>query len=190
MRIDADDERFARLEAQVAALLARVVALETARPAPPPVAPASPEFDLLARLQSRAGPPYDEDGVGGAVAYAGAARFAHYRYGWQIERPVPGLLALEEADMARVLAALSHPFRLRLVRALLHGPRSRQHLQDGLGQVSTGQFYHHLKELLAAGLVIQRERNAYELGARHVIPLLTIFAATYDLMDTGAGDAP
>jgi hypothetical protein len=50
-----------------------------------------------------------------------------------------------------------------------------------LGQPSTGQLFHHLKELLAAGIVHQPQRGTYSLRLAHVIPLLTMISAACDV---------
>lgn len=196
MSVDGErKDELLELAEQVSALSTRLEKLENllqtrepreARAAPPP--PGELDLDLLQRLRSRTGPAYDEDGVRGAVLYAGASSSEGLNYVWQMERPVPGLLELEEAPLAQVLSALSNPARLKLLRSMLRGPRSSQQLQETLGNVSTGQFYHHLKELLSAGIVVQKERSRYEVQAHHVIPLLAILAAAYDL--TNLGEAP
>ncbi len=70
-----------------------------------------------------------------------------------------------------------------MVRALLQQPRTSQDLQAILGVSSPGQLYHHLKELLAAGIVTQTSRSHYEIGERQVVPVLAALAAVSDLVD-------
>ena len=140
-------------------------------------------------LRSRAGGPYEAGDTRGAVAYAGVVRFGTMEYDLDVERPVPGLMAAEEEPLTRTLAALASPPRLRLIRALLRGPRSTQELQEALGNVSTGQFYHHLKELLSARIVVQKGRSLYAIGAQHIVPLLAMLAVAQDLTDL-AGEEP
>lgn len=189
-----EDDRFAALAAQVAQLLARIEALEaaqgSARAAIGGSATGVPEAVTLAPPDRRESPRPDNEGATGVITYAGTANFGPRRYRWQMERPVAGLLQLDASTLAPTLAALGHPLRLHIVRALMNGPRSRQRLQDGLGAVSTGQFYHHLRELLGVGLVTQRGRNVYALAAPQIIPLLTIIAATYDLIESRGDSAP
>jgi DNA-binding transcriptional ArsR family regulator len=86
-------------------------------------------------------------------------------------------MEIDPTLVTRTLATLGHPSRLLLLRALLPAPRSSQQLQEVLGVSSPGQLYHHLKDLLAAGLVRQTARSQYEIASHHVIPLLVIFAA-------------
>lgn len=185
-----NDERIERLAAEVSDLAARVARLEGSGPGErttpervPAVKPGELDVDLLERLRGRAGPPYEEGGERGAVLYAGAARFGDRSYVWQVERPAPGLLEVEEDLLAGVLSALASPPRLRLLKALLRGSSGGQQLQKALGDASVGQLYHHMKELQAAGLVIQKGRGAYEVGAQAVVPLLAVLAAAYDLAE-------
>jgi hypothetical protein len=56
------------------------------------------------------------------------------------------------------------------------------------GGVSTGQLYHHLKELQSVGLVAQKGRGAYEVAPQTAIPLLVIIAAVYDLADVSGSE--
>ena len=186
-----DDPRIAALERTLAELTARVAALEgSPRPAAPtgPTATSPPpnHDTLLAALQQREGAPYARDEVRGALVYAGAIDLGGAEYVWQIERALPFLLDLDSEALAPVLLALGNPHRLRLVRALLGGPRNRQQLQEIVGVSSPGPLYHHLKELLASGIIEQRARGEYRLAARKAVPFLTILAATLDLLGTSA----
>jgi DNA-binding transcriptional ArsR family regulator len=93
---------------------------------------------------------------------------------------VPGLLALDPTAPAEVLATLAHPHRLRLLLALIDRPRTAAELQAVIGSSSPGPLYHHLRDLLALGVVVHKDR-AYHVGARHVVPLLTAIAVAIDL---------
>lgn len=185
-----NEERLARLEGQVSDLLERIAAVEGSEPtetrkrfSSPEVAPGEPDLELLERLQGRTGTPYEEGGERGAILYAGSARFDDRSYVWQIERPVPGLLGVEEEVLTPVISALASPPRLRLLKAMLRGASTNQQLQQALGEVSVGQLYHHLKELQSAGLIAQKRRGSYEIKTQAVVPLLAILAAAYDLAD-------
>lgn len=182
-----DDARVASLQRDVADLTARVAALEAATHiAVPDLLLATPAHHaLLEVLRQRDGPIYARDCVRGAIAYTGAVDFAGLHYVWQIERALPFLLDLDVELLAPVLLALGSPWRLRLVHALLRGPRSSQQLQEAVGLGSPGQLYHHLKELLAAGIIEQRTRSEYRLAARKIVPFLIVLAATLDLQGQG-----
>jgi hypothetical protein len=51
------------------------------------------------------------------------------------------------------------------------------HTTYELARVLPGQLYHHLRELRAAGLVVQRRRSDYAVPAGRVIPCLVLVAA-------------
>ena len=88
---------------------------------------------------------------------------------------------MEPEQLAELFAALGSPARLLIVRALLDGPLSAQQLQERLGVGSPGQLYHHLKALLAAGVIEQRERSLYNVPPRNVVPLLAALAIAVDI---------
>jgi DNA-binding transcriptional ArsR family regulator len=153
------------------------------------VRPGELDMGLLGRLQERSGEPFERGEERGAVLYAGAARLGGGSYVWQVERPVPGLMEIDDELLAKVLSAVASPSRLTLLKALLRGARGTRRLQEALGEVSTGQLYHHLKELQSVGLVVQKGRGTYEVAAQAAIPLLVIVAAVYDLADVGDDSA-
>jgi DNA-binding HxlR family transcriptional regulator len=155
---------------------------------PPALAATSPvDAGVVELLRGRTGGPYRRGKHRGAVLYAGAVAIGEREYLWEMERPVPGLLAVSSDSIATILAALASAQRLQLLRALVGGPRSSRQLQQALGVPSPGHLYHHLKELLAAGIVEKRDRTAYQLPARCVVPLLAVVAATFDLGAGGRG---
>jgi DNA-binding transcriptional ArsR family regulator len=175
------DERLTQVEALVAELVGRVAALEGQTPEQAPQAVfAGPDINPIEQLRNRSGPPYEQGDLSGAVTYAGVIRSPRSEYEWHIERPVPGLLALDSEPLARVLGALGNPARIQLVRALIEGPRTSHELQEALGMASPGQLYHHLKELQAVGIVEQRGRNDYRLSPRKIVPFLIMLAGALD----------
>ena len=138
-----------------------------------------PGDGLVEELGQLRGRRYQRGGAGGAIVYAGRVRFGKtVDLGWIREQSVPDIAECELDRSARVLAALGHPTRLQLLRAMLGTPRTSQELQELAGQSSTGQLYHHLKDLLSAGLIEQAMRNLYQVARGHIVPLLVILAAT------------
>lgn len=97
-------------------------------------------------------------------------------FGWEERRSVEDLLAVADDRLARVLAAFASPARLALVKALLGGERSTGELMAGLGLRTTGQLYHHLNNLIAAGVVVQRARNRYGLNPARLRLVLAVLA--------------
>jgi DNA-binding transcriptional ArsR family regulator len=140
-----------------------------------------PDLRQLERLRRREGPRYVGDTVRGAVTYAGSARLGDREVLWASEHGLPEVWDLEPAGLARLLGVLGHPARLGLVRALMSGVRTSQELQDVIGSGSAGQLYHHLKDLISAGLVDQSGRSRYQIAAGRIVPLLVLMAAAGDL---------
>lgn len=172
---DSDD-----LAARVSELERRVALLEGRRGEPQPLRPVvdAERYWALARLAERAGPEFDKDGVAGSLLYAGRATTpGGGDLIWQAEHALPGLLAEGWRDAAGVLAALGSPVRLEIVRRLLLGGETVQQLQEIPELGTSGQLYHHLRDLQTAGLVTQRRRGRYGVAPDKVVPALIIIAA-------------
>lgn len=159
------------------ALERRLAALEAVAFRPNAQQAASPALGDGDRLWALAGL---KERVGGrsVVLFAGQVGLEGTPvYEWQQGAEVDSLLELDLGDEAGTLAALGHPVRLRLLRAVMRGQRSTAELGalDGLG--TSGQLYHHLRELTAAGWLHSGGRGHYEVPPVRVVPLLTILAA-------------
>jgi hypothetical protein len=98
-------------------------------------------------------------------------------YAWQVESALDDLLAADWLTAHPRMAALAHPVRLTILKALLVGQRDTQSLQALPDMGTTGQLYHHLKELESAGWIRQPRRGEYIVLAERVIPLLAILSA-------------
>ncbi len=79
------------------------------------------------------------------------------------ERDAHALFALSHDGSLRVLAVLASAPRLALYRAALGGPVTSAELMAAAGLNTTGQLYHHLRELLGVGLMMQEGRDRYVL---------------------------
>src|SRR5581483_7539969 len=165
----------------------RVAALE-ARLASPPrsLAPTPLDLDAATLEQRYSGPAFTRGSLRGAMTYAGFAQFDQQRVLNHNERDLPSLFAEDPAPLAQIFAALASPHRLIVLRALCAGPRSRQELQELLGVSSAGHLYHHLKELLATGLVVQQGRSIYAMARHTIIPLCVALMVAADLRDGGS----
>jgi len=85
---------------------------------------------------------------------------------------------MDENEIVRALAALAHPLRLQVFRALVVAGQAGLTpgvMQEGL-QVPGATLSFHLKELTAAGLVTQ------ERVSRHLV-----YRAAFDAMNTLLG---
>lgn len=166
---------------QLSELEQRVARLENAT-APRSSAPTSrtggDTFWALEGLRGRA----PEDAAG-AVLFAGIVDLpTGEHYEWQQGHPVTDVLH-QELDQdwtgtATSLAALGHPVRLLLLHAILHGTRTAAELTglDGVG--TTGQIYHHLRQLGGAGWLRTTSRGQYAVPPERVVPLLAVLAAS------------
>lgn len=119
----------------------------------------------------------------GGVLFTGTVRLpAGERHEWQYGALTAGLLGTDEnrpdwAVAAEPLAALGHPVRLRLLREILAGRRTAAELA-GLDETgTTGQIYHHLRLLTAAGWLQTKGRGRYEVPGARVVPLLVMLTA-------------
>ncbi|WP_214404820.1 winged helix-turn-helix domain-containing protein [Pseudonocardia lacus] len=146
---------------RLAALERRVAVLEGAAPAP--VEPAAPPA------------------AAGVVRYAGDVHL-HGDVTWSIACDAAEALDLDDEPRLAVLAALGHPARVRIVRALLAGgPSGTAALQAAAELASTGQLYHHLRSLTHSGLVEQDTRGSYRVAGRAVVPTLVLLTAAADV---------
>ncbi|MEV7400106.1 helix-turn-helix domain-containing protein [Streptomyces sp. NPDC091267] len=137
--------------------------------------------------------------VDGGVLYTGAVRLPtgeqyEWQYGALTEQLLdPGIPAGEGAegvegaagggagadwsDAAESFAALGHPVRLRLLREILGGRRTAAELAALDETGTTGQIYHHLRQLTGAGWLHTTGRGRYEVPGARVVPLLVALTA-------------
>lgn len=159
-------------DAAIADLRERVSALEAASGAGSSVADAPPAADgdafwALTGLEARTG----DDG---GVLYTGSVLTPGGRVRWQYGATASELLADDwsAGTVATSLSALGHPVRLRLLQVLADRPASVAELRDLPDVGSTGQVYHHLAQLQAAGWVRQTTRGHYAVPPERLVPLL------------------
>lgn len=160
------------LTARVAELERRLAELERphAAPAPAPVATGE-TFWLLEALRER-------QPAGGAVVVAGTVVLPEgERYEWQETRPAADLVDDDWDAFAGSFAALGHPVRLAILRAVLRGARTVPDLKELEGMGTSGQTYHHLRQLLAVGWLRTAGRGRYVVPPERVLPLLVATAA-------------
>jgi DNA-binding transcriptional ArsR family regulator len=138
--------------------------------------------------------PAEPEGNGqGSLAFGGAVELGGKRYRVQRSEAVGSVLRSDPDATARIFSAFGNPHRILMLRALCDGPKTGQQLDDSAGISSTGQLYHHLKELLAVGLVTQPARSLYELRPRTVIAVCVALLIAADLSsrtDYGAQTEP
>ncbi|GIE29649.1 transcriptional regulator [Actinoplanes italicus] len=153
-RLDALERRVAELERQ------------TARPKPA-VASDPDLFWALEGLLDRVDAP-------GAAMITGHVTLPDGRAArWQESAGTADLLDDDWSQHVAALAALAHPVRIRLLRHVLGGACTAQDLTriDGMG--TSGQVYHHLRQLVAAGWLHTIGGGRYEVPVARIVPLLT-----------------
>ncbi|MGW2203516.1 ArsR/SmtB family transcription factor [Streptomyces sp. NPDC001774] len=163
------------LEERVAELERRMAALEgTERPVPEAVDDAFWALERLKAQLAEAGP----QGEDGGVLFTGSVRLpTRERYEWQFGALTERLLDEDWADTADSFAALGHPVRLRLLREILGGRRTAAELAELEETGTTGQIYHHLRQLTGAGWLHTPGRGRYEVPGARVVPLLVVLTA-------------
>lgn len=161
------------LEARIDALERRVQDLEKGG-APVLTATDGDTFWALAGLKARA--------PQGGVLYTGFVTLPTGEvYEWQGGLPAEAWLAGDwnelAPDLAATLDALSHPVRLLILSLVLAGTRSVAELQENEALGTSGQLYHHVRQLVTAGWLRSPSRGRYAVPPDRVIPLLAILTA-------------
>ncbi|MFF1292859.1 MULTISPECIES: ArsR/SmtB family transcription factor [unclassified Streptomyces] len=162
------------LDERVAELERRVAALEGAATTAPRLGEG--DFWALETLKEQLSALGAE---AGGVLFTGSVRMpAGERYVWQQGALTEELLDGDWTPAAESFAALGHPVRLRLLKEIFGGRRTAAELAelDELG--TTGQIYHHLRQLTAAGWLHTKGRGRYEVPGTRVVPLLVALSAS------------
>ena len=153
------------LEDRIAALEERVAALEGG---PAPTLDDEGDLWALAALRDRA------DDRGGVVLAGVVTLPDGRRAEWQEGLPTDALLDRDWREPADALAALGHPVRLALVQRFAAGAATVADVSGAEGLGTTGQVYHHLRQLVAAGWLRSVGGGRYEVPVARVVPLLTM----------------
>ncbi len=169
------------LSAVVADLVERVARLETS--AGGPVRQRVVDSTLVQRLIDSldASDSRERDHRPGTVVYAGAGPLDDGMIAWQMGRSWPELLEVDPTSVAGCFAALASPIRIQIICELATGSVSTAELTQRLDKPSSGQLFHHLKELLAVGLIYQPDRGTYAIRNQHLVPILTALSCATDL---------
>ncbi|MFF4505462.1 ArsR/SmtB family transcription factor [Streptomyces sp. NPDC001401] len=167
------------LEQRVVDLERRLAALEQAadrpRSAPSPERERGDDLWALHGLKDQLA---ELGADNGGVLFTGAVRTpTGKRYEWQYGLATDTVLDGDWTDAAESFAALGQPVRLRLLREILGGRCTAAELTELDGTGTTGQIYHHLRQLTAAGWLHTAARGRYEVPADRVVPLLVMLTA-------------
>ncbi|MEU6166337.1 ArsR/SmtB family transcription factor [Streptomyces tanashiensis] len=166
------------LEERVAELERRMAALEGAEhPAVPERKAVDETLWALEGLKAELAAA-GEEGEDGAVLFTGSVRLpTQERYEWQFGAFTERLFDEDWAGTADSFAALGHPVRLRLLREILGGRRTAAELAELEEIGTTGQIYHHLRQLTGAGWLQTVGRGRHAVPAARVVPLLVALTA-------------
>ncbi|WP_329080726.1 MULTISPECIES: ArsR/SmtB family transcription factor [unclassified Streptosporangium] len=164
------------LDERVTELERRLAALERSEREPQPGADTPDDgFWALKGLKAALA---REGAANGGVLFTGAITLPTGEdFEWQNARPVDALLDEDWSGAAESFAALGNAVRMRLLREILGGRRTVAELAalEGLG--TTGQVYHHLRQLTATGWLRTAGKSRYEVPATRVVPILVALAA-------------
>ncbi|UED84919.1 ArsR/SmtB family transcription factor [Streptomyces profundus] len=163
------------LEERVNELERRLAELERRAAAPAGQAePAAGDFWALEALKARLAEVAPE----GGVLFTGSVTLpTEEHYEWQYGQPLEALLDRDWSLAADALAALGHPVRMRLLREILAGHRTAGELAELPDLGTTGQIYHHLRQLSAAGWLTSAGRGRWVVPPVRVVPLLVVLTA-------------
>ncbi|PRY31118.1 helix-turn-helix domain-containing protein [Pseudosporangium ferrugineum] len=162
------ERRVTELERRFAELIGRSA---DEKPAPTPSRPPD-TFWALNGLRDVVG----EDNAG-AVLFTGMVNLPTGEHlEWQHDTAVDDMLEADWSDWAGTLGALGHPIRLLLLRRVLAGARSATELAADEALGTTGQLYHHLRQLVSAGWLRSSVRGQYTVPDERVVPLLVILS--------------
>ncbi|WP_435201039.1 ArsR family transcriptional regulator [Janibacter sp. GS2] len=161
-----NQDRLSALEGRVRALEARLEHAD--EEAAVPTGPGREVLWALDGLHARVDDP-------GAVMLVGSVRLPDGRHAeWQQGAGTDELVGGDWTASSDALAALGHPLRLRLLQQVLAGVDTVHELTqiDGVG--TSGQVYHHLRQLSSTGWLHALGGGRYEVPVARVVPLLVL----------------
>ena len=163
--------RVERIEQQLAGDPAPAAGAAAAAAAPAPAPAEGATWWLLEELGRRHPQP--------AVAYGGTAPDADGgTVHWQITRDSTELLETDWSASAGALAALGHPSRLQILQLVASGQaHTAAELARAEGLGTTGQIYHHLRQLVGGGWLRLTTRGRHVVPDDRLVPLLVVLTA-------------
>lgn len=116
----------------------------------------------------------------GGVVFAGAVTLPDGQHAeWQLGLATASVLGKDWAapGVDAALSALGSPVRLRLLQAIATGSSSAAELAALEGVGTSGQVYHHVNQLVAAGWARRTTRGRWAVPPERIVPLLVILTA-------------
>lgn len=174
-------DRLHVLEEQMAAFHTRLAALEDLMSSQRQGG-ATPVFPFAQETSDHESHSPQTGTIQGTLRYAGSLQLGERPFRFQQTLTVASIFAAAPEVFVQIFAALSSPHRIIILRTLCERACTAQQLQEVLGMGSSGQLYHHLKELMTAGLITQRERSsAYTIDPAKVVPICTVLSVAFSL---------
>ncbi|GAA1149659.1 helix-turn-helix domain-containing protein [Nesterenkonia lutea] len=163
-----DESGLHSLAERLAEVEQRLAALESP-PAPPPPGDQEDIFWALEGLKQRTADP------AGAVLMTGAVTVPNGHHAqWQIQASTQELFETDFGSRSDSLSALAHPVRLQLLQRLLTDASTVEEIREAGDFGTSGQVYHHLRQLVAAGWVKSLGNSRYEVPPARIVPLLVM----------------
>lgn len=98
---------------------------------------------------------------------------------WQMGHDSAALLEEDWTVHAGALAALGHPSRLQILQLVARAEATTAaELAHTEGLGTTGQTYHHLRQLVSAGWLRSTTKGRHEVPPERLVPLLVVLAAS------------
>jgi DNA-binding transcriptional ArsR family regulator len=163
-----DDTTLKALAERLADVGQRLAALEPPEPSPS-FADHGEIFWALEGLKQRI-----EDAAGGVLMTGVVTVPKGDHAQWQMQGSVQELFESDFGSRAESLSALAHPVRLQLVQRLLTDASTVEEIRAAGDFGTTGQVYHHLRQLVAAGWVTTLGSGRYGVPPARIVPVLVM----------------
>jgi len=162
------DDSVHEISERLAQVEQRLSALESAEPTPSP-SEREDVFWALEGLKQRSEDP------AGAVLMTGVVDVPKGHHAqWQMQISAHELFETDFGSRAESLSALGSPVRLRLIQRLLTDASTVEEIREAGDFGTTGQVYHHLRQLVSAGWVTALGSGRYEVPPPRIVPLLVM----------------
>ena len=185
-----DDARYLHLEARLAEVEARLAKLEEL-PRPSDEADGSLEAEAFWALRGLRERLAEQPAMApaGGVLFTGVVSLPDGEYHeWQQGAFTHVLLRHDWAEFSNAFSALAHPVRLRLLQEVVRGERTVAQLQEHEDMGTSGQIYHHLRQLTASGWLQSSGRGQYTVPEVRVVPLMIALSAMTMPGSAGTGE--
>lgn len=162
------DDPVHEISERLAQVEKRLSVIESAKPTPSP-SEREDVFWALEGLKQRTEDP------AGAVLMTGVVDVPKGHHAqWQMQISAQELFETDFGSRAESLSALGNPVRLRLIQRLLTDASTVEEIREAGDFGTTGQVYHHLRQLVSAGWVTALGSGRYEVPPPRIVPLLVM----------------